>query len=304
MMDKEKCTVLINSCDSYSDLWEPFFKLFKKYWNNCPFEIVLNTETKSFVDDELVVRVVNYPDCKSSAYGKRIKNCLKSIKTPYVILLLDDFFLREPVNEDLIEKTIKYLDDNPDVTCFNFDVAFDRYDEDDGRFDEYLKRSRFGEYRYNMQAGIWRTQDLYDAWKPNESPWDWELYGNVRSWNDDRKIYILKPEIKTPIEYGYYPDVWGVYRGKWVLEDVQQLFEENNICIDYELRGVYKENNEPRPNQYVVLPRLYSYGMIRFIHYVIWYIKRKILKISAKKHIFQSYSEDLNNCYYEGSSRR
>ncbi len=47
---KSEVTVLINSCDAYSDLWEPFFKLFSIYWPDCPYEIVLNTEYKRCPD--------------------------------------------------------------------------------------------------------------------------------------------------------------------------------------------------------------------------------------------------------------
>lgn len=302
-MRKENCTVLINSCDSYEDLWNPFFKLFKTYWKNCPYEVVLNTETKQFFDNEIDIRIVNYPSIKKDNYGKRMRNCLKSIKTPYVILLLDDFFLREPVDEAFIEKIVDYLDNNPDVICFNFDVANDKYDVDDGRFLEFRKRSLYGEYKYNMQAAIWRTQELYAAWKPNESPWQWELYGNVRSWTEEKLIYILKEEIKTPLEYGYYPAARGVYRGKWVLEDVKPLFDANEISIDYEIRGIYSEIDESKPRRYVIIPKLYSYGVWRYFHYVLWYIIRRVFKFGDNGHNSMSYSEDMNYYYYTKGGR-
>ena len=42
------CTLLVNSCDAYSDLWEPFFKMLGVHWPDCPYPIVLNTESKAF----------------------------------------------------------------------------------------------------------------------------------------------------------------------------------------------------------------------------------------------------------------
>ena len=130
---KNKCTVLVNSCDGYDDLWYPFFELFKKFWANCPYEIVLNTESKMYENPDLDIRCCNCQS-KNLPYGKRLKNCLKTIKTPYVILMLDDFFLRKPVNQNFLDKIISYLDNNLDVACFNFDIQHDRYDIDDGRF--------------------------------------------------------------------------------------------------------------------------------------------------------------------------
>ena len=35
-----------------------------------------------------------------------------------------------------------------------------------------------------------------------------------------------------------YPQLWGIVRGKWVVESVDELFKENDIYIDYSVRGV------------------------------------------------------------------
>ena len=39
------CTVIVGSCDKYADLLGPFIALFRKFWPNCPFEVVLVTES-------------------------------------------------------------------------------------------------------------------------------------------------------------------------------------------------------------------------------------------------------------------
>ena len=38
------CTVVVGSCDKYADLLGPFIALFRKFWPDCPFEVVLVTE--------------------------------------------------------------------------------------------------------------------------------------------------------------------------------------------------------------------------------------------------------------------
>ena len=37
---KSNITVLVNSCDSYSDAWYPFFTLWKKYWPDSKFPVI------------------------------------------------------------------------------------------------------------------------------------------------------------------------------------------------------------------------------------------------------------------------
>ena len=102
----EKLTILVNSCDAYKDLWQPFFILLKKYWQGPLPEIVLNTESEKFSFDGLDIRCVN---SNERFYGKRLKNALRNVRTPYVLLLLDDFFIRKEVNTDRLYRTIEYI---------------------------------------------------------------------------------------------------------------------------------------------------------------------------------------------------
>ena len=41
-------TMLVNSCDAYEDLWQPFFTLLKRYFAPLDMRILLNTESKDF----------------------------------------------------------------------------------------------------------------------------------------------------------------------------------------------------------------------------------------------------------------
>ena len=46
MGKSESCTVLVASCDKYADLLGPFSALWRKFWPDCPFEVVLVTESE------------------------------------------------------------------------------------------------------------------------------------------------------------------------------------------------------------------------------------------------------------------
>ena len=56
---QNRVTLLVNSCDAYADLWQPFFTLLKRYFVPLPAEILLNTETKDFAFDGLNLRCVH-----------------------------------------------------------------------------------------------------------------------------------------------------------------------------------------------------------------------------------------------------
>lgn len=87
---QNRVTLLVNSCDAYADLWQPFFTLLKRYFVPLPAEILLNTETKDFAFDGLNLRCVH---STAPTYGERMTDALREVKTEYTLLLLDDFFL-------------------------------------------------------------------------------------------------------------------------------------------------------------------------------------------------------------------
>ena len=124
----------------------------------------------------------------------------------------------------------------------------------------------------------------------------------MRSWKPDTSIYVLKPGAATPLDYGYYPAPRGVYRKKWVVEDVDPLFAEHGILIDYNVRGIYQgdagEQDELNFIQ-IAHQQLYSYGIMGYLKYLIWYIKRKFLQIIGKDRSLLIYADDLNRSKYE-----
>ena len=71
-MDKNTdVTILVNSCDLYEDVWEPFFRLLKIQWPECEqYRIVLNTETKEYNCEFLKVETI----CggRNSTWSERI----------------------------------------------------------------------------------------------------------------------------------------------------------------------------------------------------------------------------------------
>ena len=71
---QNRVTLLVNSCDAYADLWQPFFTLLKRYFVPLPAEILLNTETKDFAFDGLNLRCVH---STAPTYGERMTDALR-----------------------------------------------------------------------------------------------------------------------------------------------------------------------------------------------------------------------------------
>ena len=89
-----KCTLLVNTCDDYSDLWDLFFKALKIQWPDCNMPIIMNTEKKAYQNDE-DIKVVNCENPrKKDCWGRRYKEALRQVNTPYVFPVLEDYVLK------------------------------------------------------------------------------------------------------------------------------------------------------------------------------------------------------------------
>lgn len=290
-MKKSNFTILVNSCDSYSDAWYPFFALWKKYWPKCNYPIILNTESKSYLDEKLLIKSFQlYSETEKIPYGKRLLEHLKRIESKYVLMMMDDFFLRDYVDEDKINKCIKWLEENEDIAVFSFANVKDKLNCKDPKYPGYEMRPQVGEYKLNFQGAIWNREKLMKYVREHETPWEFETIGSMRTFNSKDWFYVISDEKESPINYGKKPGLtWGIVRGKWVVEDVKELFEENGITIDYSIRGELQKEDLvefDKNNQQGGLRNLRSLGLLLYSKILVWRsfrIVRKILHLPIEQ---------------------
>lgn len=248
---EKKYTILVNSCDAYDDLWFPFFTLLKKYWNPLNVRVILNTETKVYHLDGLSIECI-HPKNRNASYGERMLNVLNKIDTPYVIPLLDDFFLRKPVDRAMIEQIIEWMNNDKSIVYFNCDDTPVYAEWEQGKYPGFHRIPNGNVYTLNMQAAVWRTEKLIAYWKPDVSPWDWEEFCNLTAARKrDEKFYCVSKYGTGFCDYGYKLSGMGVHRGKWVYDDVVPFFEKEQIKVDYTRRGFLQKEESSVPVQFM-----------------------------------------------------
>lgn len=251
---KSDVTILFCSCDKYKDLWNPFFTIFKNRWKNCPYPIIVNTESEEYSYEGLNVRsLCLYKKNEKISYGKRMLDHLKRIDTPYVMLLLDDFFLREDVKQEKVDKVLRFMNENSNVssarlTPYQERESYDGCKEVEG-LEGYWWMPKCSGYKLNFQVCLWKTQKLIQYWHEDDDPWKWEVFANITTFDDSS--FIIVGEDEGPVlDYGYKVNgqpLSDIYRGKWVKENnVERLFEEYNIDYDFSERGFYSPETEQK----------------------------------------------------------
>lgn len=220
-------TILFCSCDTYSDLWENFFMLLKKYWPEYDGEIILNTESKEFSYEGLSIS--SPLNCSPDvSWSDRLSLSLRRVNTPYVLIFLDDFYLKHQVDHARFMETLEFVKQNSQVASITY------LKEPGGRkavsgLDGFVWRDHYSLYKMTAHITLYKVQYLQKVLKRNESAWAFEVSGTIRSWFE--KGRFLCPENNENAIFSY--DFGSlIIRGQY-LKKVKEYFEAEGCIFDH-----------------------------------------------------------------------
>lgn len=213
-------SILVYSCWKNSDMWDIFMQLFRKYWSDCAFRIILltdmvdNAQEKYGFDDIVVL---------DGTWNDMVNAGIHAADTEYVMLWMDDYLLCDYVkNEDIF----MYLRAARKFNAANVrlvesaSIIAKTFTKDDN-FNCYKAGTA---YSFSTQVGIWNVALLKKYIQNYKSPWDFERQGSIEI--KDNKHPLLAPKDYT------FPYEEGVRRGKWMDNGVR-LCKRNNIALDF-----------------------------------------------------------------------
>ena len=230
----EKITLLVNSCDAYSDLWDLFFKALQVQWPDCKFPVALLSETKNH-SGYPELKIINF---NSPCWGEMLKNALKEIETPYVLPFLDDFVLKEKfTGHKVIDRAVKMLDENPDIGV----VYLHRHPyalQDRTEFEGFGLIPRKASYKLTTYFGLWRKTYLDKCIWGTENPWEWETLISRYAWRFKEREYALLKDSEEIFEI----TGGGVLKGGRWNQEAKILADRYGVKIDFLKRGFFDEN--------------------------------------------------------------
>ncbi len=247
-------TLIVSSCDKYEDCWDPFFALLKKYWNPA-YPIVLNTEAKTYSYPGLDIRTLQlYKNGENPEWSERLMATLRQIDSTYILMMLDDFFLEEPVDAKQIEQCRMWMDADPSIACFNF-MPILAGQNLPCAYPGFEQRPQKGEYRLNCQAALWRRETLLADMRPHESAWLFETLGSRRSCRYRDQKFFAASEDNHIMEYNYAEGA-ALHRGRWN-RHTAELAEREGLQIDFSRRGFNTDiSGSAASNRKYILARL------------------------------------------------
>lgn len=242
-MKNNRLSVLLSSCDGYSDLWDPFFSCVERFSKDgAPYNFYLNTEHADYdYNGNIQLTVLHQTSEKQISWSRRMLDALDRIPEPYVFLVLDDFFACDTIRWDKFEEILDRMDEDVNVASVqmygtrvrnkspeNYEVSEDI---------QYRVMGREG-WKTHFVPTIWRKDVLMKWLRPWETIWAFESCGSARArrWRYPEDVLVID---NPPIyDYLWIKDCSAVINGKWLGEpELLEFFEKNGIPIDYSKRG-------------------------------------------------------------------
>lgn len=217
--------ILVLSYDGYSDLWENFCKSFFENWPDCEYPVYLQTNTKDF----------SYPCVKTVKTGERqswawaARKAVDQIPEEYVLVLCEDYFLFDKVDNELIKKHVRFVTENG-IDCLSLRGG----GAIKGEFKDYREVSYKQAYCITFGFRIMRKELFRSLCKDDFSPWDFE---NINSFEALEKRAL--PGSFYTVKKDFLP-IWGegvLVKGKWTRR-AYKLFKKKGYDIDLSVHGL------------------------------------------------------------------
>lgn len=165
-----RLTLLIHSCDKFSDLWDGHIKLLNENWSDrCVRTLLVSDKHNARKWDNVELICAG----EGTELSERTKVALKYINTEYVLITLDDYFPIHKIDSNKIERLINIMDKEQldYIRLFKDPNSFKRFKAYEKLYEITLDRN----YQVNLYQGIWRKSFVEKTITSKMNAWQYEV---------------------------------------------------------------------------------------------------------------------------------
>ena len=243
--------LIVSSCDKCSDLWQPFFHLIKKNWPDFDRKVYLCTDSKTFAYEGFDISCpLKMPS--GSTWSENLIALLKGMDEEYVLLMLEDFWLKEKVDVVQLQQCEEIIKNAPSVgfICLVHQLDPSSENPTSSNYPNLIEYGRYTPYRVTTQAGLWRRDYLLSLLRNHESAWWFEMFGSKRSRKSDYCSYVVDESVFS------YDDGGVLFRGCYVEEYIKFFKDDKNISFNPRRRIDNKVNLMKEVKERTILQKL------------------------------------------------
>lgn len=198
--------IIVLSCSKNEELFAPFSHCLEKYYPNHPDVVYFTDGIMNPYYETISV------DNKLETWTIGFRKFLKQIDDDYVLLMIDDCFIRKPVDWYRISQALDIIKNEPNVACMNFEKSWDEMDVPT-QYEGWKKRIHGRDYEVSLMCGLWNKEKLLKVVDRDCSPWDIELNQDGKGFD----YYINSGDYI--IDWGYRTfQPCGKVKGQWTKE--------------------------------------------------------------------------------------
>ena len=209
--------LIVLSCSKNVDTFLPFCHFMEKYYPNHPDILYLTDGIKNPFYETIPVKN------QLETWTKGFRKFLKQIEDEYVLLMIDDCFIRRPVDVERIEEAESIMAAEPNVALMNFELSWDENDEETD-YIGWKKRKHGSRFEVSLMCGLWNREKLLKVVDRDCTPWEIEEDQDGKGFD----YYINSGDYIIDWGYKTFQPV-GKVKGKWTEETLNYLKNEGLI---------------------------------------------------------------------------
>lgn len=252
-----KIGFIYSTWDGVSFLWPDFFRLIQKFWPGFDeyFDgyISMNETQSITVSDKLTIEPIGLSN-EHSTYSERLNACIDKLNCEYVFIMIDDFYLRSPVDVKRLQETVELIRNDRKIDYIEYE-NFRSYTDDyrtSAKHLPYLRKLKKKMFLCNLQIGIWRASSMKKVMRLNENPWMFEYYGSVRACIYNFNVLTIKKGEPPIFNYDFG---WLLTRGKF--DKIIYDSFVSTLGIDPEMGPRIGYHDREAPKKVPLLKKLY-----------------------------------------------
>lgn len=204
MVIMKNVTVLVMGCDEYVDVSyiSAYYK--KKYWEDCPYEYCLVTQTEIPENGAIFDRIYTCP--AEYNWMQRLDSILNEIDTDYILLMCDDFFPYKKIREIDFEKYIKKMEECNIGLIKIFPFGNGNMLEKVG--DGFWKYNDNSPFRISYCVGLWKKNYLMKFTPCHMNAWRAEYENSIQSLQYPEAIFATDEISPNSFIHGVMSGMW------------------------------------------------------------------------------------------------
>lgn len=222
--------VFVITNDYYLWCLSPFTYLFNKYWSPEQEVVVFGYRPPTVaMPNNFRFHSISRANAPQNKWSNGLIAFLKETPDEFSVLMLEDYWIKRPVDRGFIEIAYKHMNENRNIIRFDLtgDVAYctgdQRYAYDFGFINHYdiVEKPPNVSYRMSFQAGLWNNKMLLSLLQEDKSPWEVEIQTVIPD-----NVLVLGTK-QWPLSY-----VNAIYKGELDMEEIHKLHPDDYKIVE------------------------------------------------------------------------